>query len=273
MNTTSLTIRQANKYGDGYLEKSLYNKLKKDLGLSDAVNEYIEVLVRKFAFEALSETEFQKIAALYNIKVNDISVDDAISKIRRYYIVSIYQIQENFFISLNDYLNRYAKGYREKKDGESMLKYLCYRLLDMQKVNDEPYLYYLICDYYRLVRNYVVHIEDTRKIDNAYSVVKERSADISDRFQKLAAPNNIGEIAFDDFVLYSRSLKKLAKKLLDEVQYDLDKVAESIDFRKYSKQANSPDSIRNSIKFELQISFRLNSEETNYVVEKIMKEM
>ncbi len=76
------------------MEKSLYNKLKKDLGLSDAVNEYIEVLVRKFAFEALSETEFQKIAAIYNIKVNDISVDDAISKIRRYYIVSVYQIQE-----------------------------------------------------------------------------------------------------------------------------------------------------------------------------------
>lgn len=273
VNTNGLEIRWADKLGVDHMEQSLYNKLKTDLGLSDAVNEYIEVLVRKLESESLSEEEFQEIATKYDIKVNDISVDDATSKIRRYYIVSTYQIQENFLISLNDYLNRYAKEYRERKDGESMLKYLCYRLLDMQKVNDEPYLYYLICDYYRLVRNYVVHIEDKRKIDNAYSVVKERSADIFDKFPKLIAPNDIGEIGFDDFVLYSRSLKKLAQKLLDELQYDLDKVAKSIDLKKYSKQANSPDHIRSSIKFELQINFRLNSEEINYVVEKTIKEI
>lgn len=255
------------------MEQSLYNKLKTDLGLSDAVNEYIEVLVRKLESESLSEEEFQEIATKYDIKVNDVSVNDATSKIRRYYIVSTYQIQENFLISLNDYLNRYAKEYRERKDGESMLKYLCYRLLDMQKVKDESYLYYLICDYYRLVRNYVVHVEDERKIDNAYLAVKERSADISDKFPKLIAPNDVGEIGFEDFVLYSRSLKKLAQKLLYELQYDLDKIAKSIDLKKYSKQANSPDHIRSSIKFELQINFRLNSEEINYVVEKIIKEI
>ena len=46
------------------MEQGLYNKLKTDLGLSDAVNEYIEVLVRKFESESLSEEEFQKIATI-----------------------------------------------------------------------------------------------------------------------------------------------------------------------------------------------------------------
>ena len=30
------------------MEKSLYNKFKQDLGISDAINEYIEVLLRQF---------------------------------------------------------------------------------------------------------------------------------------------------------------------------------------------------------------------------------
>lgn len=252
--------------------QSLYNKLKTDLGFSDAVNEYIEVLVRKFESESLSEEEFQKVATLYSIKVNDVSVDDAVSKIRGYYIVSTYQIQEAFLTALNDHLNKYAKEYRKRDDGESMLKYLCYRLLDMQKVTDEAYLDYLICDYYRLVRNYIAHTEDKRKLDNAFCLINGRQAEVKDNYPKLIAPRIIGEIGFDDFVLYSRSLKKLAKKLFKEIPYDLDKVAKSINLKKYSKLANSPDHIRRSIGFELQIDFALKSDEIDYVIEKLMKE-
>lgn len=255
------------------MEQSLYNKLKTDLGLSDAVNEYIEVLVRKFESEPLSEAEFQKIATNYDIKVNDVSVDDAISKIRGYYLVSTYQILEAYFIELNDYLNKYSTAFRKRYDGESMLKYVCCRLIDMQRVNDEAYVHYLICDYYRLMRNYIAHVEDKHKIKNVYLAVQTRQSEIAEMFPKLVAPNSVDQIGFDDFVLYSRSAKRLAKILFEKIQYDLDKVGKSIDLSKYTKYKNSPSRYRNAIKYELQIRFPLKNENLEFVVEKLLQEM
>ena len=255
------------------MEQSLYNKLKTDLGLSDAVNEYIEVLVRKLESESLSEEEFQEIATKYDIKVNDVSVNDATSKIRGYYIVSTYQILEAYFTEFNDYLNKFSSTFRKKDNGESMLKYIYCRLLDMQRVNDEAYLYYLICDYYRLTRNYIAHVDNKRKIENMYISVNERRNDIAEKFPKLAAPNSMGRIGFDDFVLYSRSAKKLAKILFESVQYDLDKVANSIDLKRYAKYINSPDRYRNAIKYELQIRFPLKNEDVEFVVEKLTQKV
>lgn len=255
------------------MEQALYNKLKSELGLSDAVNEYIEVLARKIESESLSEEEFQKIATMYNIKVNNVSINDAVLKIRGYYIVGVYQILEHYFTSLNDYLNKYSFAFRKREDGEPTLKYLCYRLLDMQKVNDEVYLYYLLCDYYRLVRNYIAHVDSKRKIDNAYATIIARQNEINDKFPNLSAPNDIEEIGFDDFVLYSRSAKKLAKDMNEKIQYDLHKVAKSIDMDKYAKLKNNPKRIRKSIEYELKVRFSLKSEDIEFVVAKLMREM
>lgn len=255
------------------MEQSLYNRLKTDLGLSDSVNEYIEVLVRKMDSESLTEEEFQALATVQNIKVNGVTIDEAIKKIRGYYIVSVYQILEAFLVSLNEYLNIYSEEFRKKGDGESMLKYLCCRLIDMRKVNDEAYLFYLICDYYRLVRNYIAHVDNVRKIDNAYECIIERQNEINDKFNKLIAPNPIKQIGFDDFILYSRAAKKLAKKMLENVRYDLDKVAQSFDTSKYAKLKNAPERIEKSIKYELQVKFPLNSREVEYIVAKLIQEM
>lgn len=255
------------------MEQSLYNRLKTDLGLSDSVNEYIEVLVRKMDEESLTEEEFQKLATTHSIKVNDVTVDEAISKIRGYYIVSVFQILEAFLVSLNDYLNKYSAGFRKREDGESMLKYLCCRLIDMKKVNDEDYLFFLICDYYRLVRNYIAHVDNVRKIDNAYECIKVRQDEINDKFEKLIAPNSIKEIGFDDFILYSRAVKKLAKKMIENIQYDLDKVAQSFDASKYTKLKNAPERIEKSIRYELQVKFPLNSRDVEYIVAKLVQEM
>ena len=253
------------------MEQGLYNKLKTDLGLSDAVNEYIEVLVRKFESESLSEEEFQKIATIYDVKVNNVSVNDAISKVRGYYIVSTYQILEAYLTALNDYLNKYSTAFRKRDNGESMLKYLYCRLLDMQKVNDEAYLYYLICDYYRLVRNYIAHVDNKRKIENMYETVKVRQKEIVDRFPKLSAPNCVEQVRFDDFILYSRAAKKLAEILLNKVQYDLDKVAKAIDLKKYTKYANTSERYRNAIKYELQLRFPIKDENLELIVDKLVQ--
>ena len=251
----------------------MYNRLKTDLGISDSVNEYIEVLVRKMDEESLTEEEFQKLATTHNIKVNDVTADEAINKIRGYYIVSVFQILEAFLVSLNDYLNKYSEEFRKREDGESMLKYLCCRLIDMKKVNDEAYLFYLICDYYRLVRNYIAHVDNVRKIDNAYDCIKVRQHEINDKFEKLIAPNSIMKIGFDDFVLYSRAAKKLAKKMIENIQYDLDKVAQSFDTSKYAKLKNAPERIEKSIRYELQVRFPLNSRDVEYIVAKLVQEM
>ena len=143
----------------------------------------------------------------------------------------------------------------------------------MKKVNDEAYLFYLICDYYRLVRNYIAHVDNVRKIDNAYNCIIVRQHEINDKFEKLIAPNSIKKIGFDDFVLYSRAAKKLAKKMTENIQYDLDKVAQSFETSKYAKLKNAPERIEKSIRYELQVKFPLNSRDVEYIVAKLVQEM
>ena len=60
------------------MDKSLYNKFKQDLGISDAINEYIEVLLRQFESAPHDEGSFQLIASRYGIRVNDVDPQIAI---------------------------------------------------------------------------------------------------------------------------------------------------------------------------------------------------
>lgn len=44
------------------MQKLFYNEFKKTLGVSDAINEYIEVLLRQFERSSYDEASFQELA-------------------------------------------------------------------------------------------------------------------------------------------------------------------------------------------------------------------
>ena len=95
------------------MQKLFYNEFKKTLGVSDAINEYIEVLLRQFERSSYDEASFQELASEFGIRVNDVSPKDAIGKIREYYIVTVFQAFEFFLKQLNISSGLYPIAYKE----------------------------------------------------------------------------------------------------------------------------------------------------------------
>lgn len=255
------------------MQKLFYNEFKKTLGVSDAINEYIEVLLRQFERSSYDEASFQELASEFGIRVNDVSPKDAIGKIREYYIVTVFQTFEFFLKQLDGFLREYGI-YKENKDSSTpMLKHIHKSLLGMKQTSDTAYLYYLICDYYRLVRNLCAHTDNVKKVQDAYQKLLDRKEEISTLFQKLDAPNKYGNINFDDFILYSRAAKKLAEMYKDNIKYDIDKIVNNYDMKRFCVFRNNSERLRKSVENEIKVKFCMSTETVKNVVDKLVEKV
>ena len=259
--------------GDDIMEKSLYNKFKQDLGISDAINEYIEVLLRQFEKSPHNESSFQSIASEFGIRVNDVSPQTAIQKIREYYIITVYQVFEDFLSKMHSFLKKYGKYNKNKDRSISMLQNIHGNLIGMRKTSETPYLCYLICDYYRLVRNLCAHTDNIDKVQKAYQKLIERRGEIEVLFKQLQAPNEYGSICFDDFILYSRAAKKLAELYTENVVYDVDKIIDNFDIKRLHIYKNNIARLRNAIETELKFNFCMKPEIIKNVIDKLVQKI
>ena len=253
------------------MDKSFYTKLKTELGASDAINEYIEVLLRKCEAESLDENAFQQYAVAYGIRVNDISSKEALLSIRRHYIVCVSQHFEFFLKNFQNHLKKYATSYRTKVDGESLLECICSTILDLNNTENDSYLLFLLCDYYRLVRNHCAHIGDTTKVNSVLTELNTRSLDIRKLFPKLNAPSCFEEISFDDFILYSRAVKKLAALLIEKADYNEESILADIDIKAFMKHKNHPIRLHSALLNGISCRFPMSNTQIELVVAKIEK--
>ena len=255
------------------VQESFYNKFKQDLGISDAINEYIEVLLRQFESSPHDESSFQRIASGFGIRVNDVSPQVAICKIREYYVISVFQVFEDFLNQMHSFLKEYGV-YKENKDpSTSMLKHIHVSLLGMRKTSETAYLYYLICDYYRFVRNLCAHADNINKVQNAYQKLSDRKTEIATLFQQLEAPNKYGNINFDDFILYSRAAKKLAEMYMANIEYDVDKVVAIFDIERFRVYRNNPKRLRKAMETEIKFKFCMKPDTVKNVVDKLVEKV
>lgn len=252
------------------MEGSLYNRLKEELGYSDAINEYIEVLLREYERHPHNEASFQDAAAVFGIQVNNVPAATVLARVRGSYIVSVYQVFENYLARMENFLKDYG-NYRNKEDGESALKHVHACLLGMQKTSSDAYVYYLICDYYRLIRNLCAHVDNEKKVTQAYEKLSDRREQIRVLFPKLQAPNPYQTITFDDFILYSRAAKALAQLYQAHMCYDPVKLACSVDWKKYRGYKTNPERARKAIRQELRVKFPIKPEDAEHVADHIMQ--
>lgn len=255
------------------MQKSFYNKFKQDLGVSDAINEYIEVLLRQFENSFHDESSFQKIALGFGIRVNDVLPQVAICKIREYYIVSVFQVFEEFLNQLYSFLREYGVYNKDKDPSTSMLKHIHLTLMGMRRTSETPYLYYSICDYYRFVRNLCAHADNINKVQNAYQKLSERKIEIDNLFQRLVAPNEYDNIKFDDFILYSRATKKLAEMYMDNIEYDVDKVVANFDIERFRVFRNNSKRLKKAIETALKFKFCMKQDTVKNVVDKLVEKV
>lgn len=253
------------------MEKSLYNKFKNELGMSDAINEYIEVLLRQFESTPHNEESFQKIASQYGIRVNDVNPYVAICKIREYYIISVFQVFEDFLSQMHNHLKSYGE-YKEIKDpSDSMLKHIHKNLIGMQRKSGIPYLNYLICDYYRLIRNLCAHTDNSNKVQSAYQLLLKRKNEISSAYSQLQAPNDFQNIKFDDFILYSRAAKSLSEEYLANIKYDIGKFLSKYDLDRFRVYRNNPKRLKTKLEWELKVNYSIKAEDIEIMVDKLVE--
>lgn len=253
------------------MEKSFYTTLKTELGASDAVNEYIEVLLRKCESESLEESSFQHYSEKFGIRVNDVSSKEALSSIRRYYIVCVSQHFESFLKSFQNHLKEYAIVYRPKTDGEALLTCICSAILDLKNTATDSYLLYLLCDYYRLIRNHSAHIGNTTNLNGVFAELNTRRADLGRLFPRLNAPSSFDEINFDDFILYSRAAKRLGSILIDKAEYNIDRIIADIDLKSFMKYKNDPLRLHNALINGVRSKYPMSDTQVALTVAKIEK--
>jgi hypothetical protein len=191
-----------------------FRNLQELLGLSDATVEWIEVAVRelKHVHEVGGAEKASALATQHGIKVNRIDFDSLPPRWASLQVLSVYQILEWFLV---EFRQEHPRKVRGKKDDEDLLSYtLSAFAVSKHKAG---MLEFEILDYYRLARNHLMH-NPAEPQAKTHITQCERIEELMDNtpYSKLRAPNKLIALGFDDFILFSRALKNLARALCAE---------------------------------------------------------
>ena len=202
---------------------SIFSDFKKELGYRNVVNQYIELSQRSMQDEIkdkLSETfSLQDYAKQYGLNICELH-DELSVRIAQNYIVNIHTSFE-LFLERFVALTASPISNNEKWDLDFILK----RIYKGKIPSDVKILYY-ICDFYRHVRNNIMHSTSDEKTV-AYKAAKtalercKSSAEFIDLLKKLDAPHEAEFLTFDDQVFYSKSAVKLAEHIYHDTIYNL----------------------------------------------------
>lgn len=200
----------------------------KELGYVNATNQYMELAVRYFERDHMGE-ELQAAARNVSLSVSALPEKYTV-RMAKGYIVSVHSSVESFlngFSSLIGNPTERAAAYDPKKDGNKLLWILkaCYA----EDLPRDIQTYYDVCNYYRLVRNEIVH-DGSQSTD--YRTARRKVGDLSSGLlqssmnARLSAPNGVDELNFDDQVLFSRAAKELCERIYKDSQYDWEQILE-----------------------------------------------
>lgn len=196
-----------------------YRVLKKNLGEYDAVIEVNELLIKEFNSNSKAigyNSYVEKLSEKHNVIVDSVKIDLFNLRIRQYYIVSVYQAFETFISKFKREFTTYFTGHIwiTKHDGETVLENI---VQNVKAINPKIDLHKEVLeavDYYRLVRNYMSHTNrDSGKIALKYKSVSKYVPELSNIFNYQCTINDINNINFDDFKLFSNCVKHLAFNL------------------------------------------------------------
>ena len=258
------------------MDKNIYNNLKTALGESDAQCECIEVFLRIAEDQYKEVDAFNELARRYNVTVNNISTTEACQIARKGFIVSVYRLFEVFLNEIIDIIKRLGNyGEFKLEKGDSKLKCAYKQIFDISKHNEENYTLFLLCEYYRLIRNAQAHDSDEKaKLEKTYIELKNQIERVPSAVNhKLDAPNSLEKLGFDDFILFSRAVKELARNLFYEMDYDEYKVAESYSIKKLKKVKTNKERVCQIIRSDLRMQYYLSEKKEKQIVDIIVTEL
>ena len=202
--------------------ENVLSAFKNELGYVDATNQYVELSVRMTEkdYGTVLKSDLQELAQSVNLNVSTLA-EDYMCRISKSYIVNVNSCLENFLKSFRHLPGSPTNITENKKTREDdWLEWtlnVAFSSIENDIKND-----IVICEYYRLIRNSIVHNGVSSAIlKNKCALIKTIDT------PRLNAPNGLDSLTFDDQVLFSRAAYNVAKYIFNKSQYDINTIVEA----------------------------------------------
>ncbi|HEU0124314.1 MAG TPA: hypothetical protein VFQ91_27540 [Bryobacteraceae bacterium] len=250
-----------------------YTKLNIVLGELDACAECQEIAVRDFVEKCKDAADpaavIQERSRHYGIKVDVVDLARFARRNTELQLVSVSQAFEGF---LDDFIAEHPRlGFRpERKKGVLLLDAVVDKVAPLRDAKAlRASVEYQVYNYYRGLRNEVAHVvdRDTEKLTATLTNLK-KDCTASPEYARLDAPHSFQELTFDDFVLFTRTAKRLASLLCDAGALNDDEVLDWASTHLPTK--GTPERKANALRARLRIAFNLAKDRSDAMIERIL---
>lgn len=174
--------------------ENIYRAFKDELGFATASIQYVELAYRVAQVEhkeGFSPLTIKEKAQEYGLSVSTLN-DDIGIRIAKNYIVQIQSCVEIFLNNYKKLVGSSTYGMKYNAEQDNLLHWTLDKALG--DCNIEYKNLYRACDYYRLLRNDIIHRDDKTgtALKNAYALIR------NNRPEKIHAPNFADAVCFDD---------------------------------------------------------------------------
>lgn len=247
-------------------EKQIYNQFKSRLGEYCSVCQFTELTTKCFNSNYSSILQntynFSSLCSENGVFLSSNDVGKAVTHMPQTYILIIHICFEEFLQKLYHELRKTSlNSFSEKKDGESYLECI-YKNVRTKNRPETVDASFQLCEYYRLVRNYIVHQNiNIRAVKAKYKTVSVLYDSISTkRYGKLHAPNLPQNLSFDDFIFFSKSCLEISAYLHKSLKLDNHKILRTAsDETLYKWKNQTAERRRTSIQKYIQHYYRIDS--------------
>ena len=186
-----------------------FRQLKRQLGELDAVCECIELAVRELVTqeEAMLDGKLfvSQLSEKHGVRVNRMDAPLLRGHAVHLYLVSVHQGLEDFLLALKRE-HPSSSSWNMAGDDDRLTR-------TARAVGLAPTLAFDLCQHYREVRNAFVHSGARASLRDRDDLRGRVASDTS--LASLKAPSTFSSVSFDDFVLFTRSVKAVAKELCE----------------------------------------------------------
>lgn len=229
-----------------------YRSLKKRLGEFDAVVECNEIAIREFIEKSkTTDTKkyIQELSSKHKVKVDEVDFIKFSSRIRQYYVSSVFQQSEQFFADFQEEFKKYndEKVWIQVKTGETKLHNLLINVFGTeQNIESAISKDIQICyNYYRLVRNYMAHTDrDIKELTKLHNEIISNDNEFLQQLNLSGLPNKYYEINFEDFRFITNIIKHIAYIICINSKPDNERIAQIL----FEKSKENKKAIYNRIK-------------------------
>ncbi|OQA86280.1 MAG: hypothetical protein BWY28_02425 [bacterium ADurb.Bin236] len=238
------------------------------LGEIDALVELTELAARSFLHSAKQSDDVrayvESLSKQLNICVNLSEVDCLSHHLARSYIVTVYQSAERFLHEFRgEHILLYGREWTgDRKDSDPLTVTLLNVASNRKEAEDKIGIDLITCfQYYRVVRNWIIHTKDSdlNKPLHAFCEIVKYLPEHKTLFGQTDAPNKPNELTFDDFILFSRLTKYIAKKLC-EISYPPESYWKKSLLMQFNHLRNNPRRMKNALTGLLRTEYGMDKE-------------